>query len=89
VGNQLTLINLRTNDRVTIEVSPTMTLEEVTRILREQGIVKPEETVVYGKIMEDGSVQPLAISVVEDLLALQARGQRIGFIAHRLACISL
>ena len=89
MGNQLTLINLRTNDRVTIEVSPTMTLEEVTRILREQGIVKPEETVVYGKIMEDGSVQPLAISVVEDLLALQARGQRIGFIAHRLACISL
>jgi len=89
VGNQLTLINLRTNDRVTIEVSPTMTLEEVTQILREQGIIKPEETVVYGKIMEDGSVQPLAISVVEDLLALQARGQRIGFMAARLTSISL
>ena len=89
VGTQLTLINLRTEDRVTIQVSPNMTIEEVTKILRERGIVRPEETVVYGKITEDGAFRPLAISVVEDLLALQARGQRIGFVAHRLACVSL
>jgi hypothetical protein len=89
VGNQLTLIDLRTNKPITIEVSPNMAIEEVTRILRERvlrerGIVGPLETVVYGKITEDGSFQPLAISVVEDLLALQARGQRIGFMAFRV-----
>ena len=80
VGNQLTLIDLRTNKPITIEVLPTMTLEEVTRILREKGIVKPEETVLYGKIKEDGSLQPLYAYVVEDLLALQRRGQRIAII---------
>jgi len=84
VGNQLTLIDLRTNKPITIEVSPTMTLEEVTRNLREQGILGPMETVVYGKIMEDGSFQPLTTGVVEDLLALQTRGQRIGFMAARV-----
>jgi len=84
VGNQLTLIDQRTNKPITIEVSPNMAIEEVTRILRERGIVGPLETVVYGKITEDGSFQPLAISVVEDLLALQARGQRIGFMAQRV-----
>jgi len=84
VGNQLTLIDQRTNKPITIEVSPNMAIEEVTRILRERGIVGPLETVVYGKITEDGSFQPLAISVVEDLLALQARGQRIGFMAFRV-----
>jgi hypothetical protein len=90
VGTQLTLIDLRTKVRVTIQVSPNMAIEEVTKILRERGIVGPLETVVYGKIMEDGTFQPLAISVVEDLLALQARGQRIGFMAFRLdSCISL
>jgi len=43
--------------------------------------------VVYGRIREDGAFRPLAISVVEDLLALQARGQRIGFMAARLTSI--
>lgn len=84
VGNQLTLIDHRTNLRYAIQVSPTMTLEEVTRILRDQGIVKPEETVVYGKIKEDGSFQPLTTGVVEDLLALQTRGIPIGFMAQRI-----
>ena len=84
MGNQLTLIDQRTNGRVTIQVSPTMTLDEVTRILKEHGVVRPEETVVYGKITEDGSFQPLTTGVVEDLLALQARGQRIGFMAQRV-----
>jgi len=84
VGNQLTLINLRTNEPVTIEVSPTMTLDEVTRILKEQGIVQPQETVAYGKITEDGSFLPLTTGVVEDLQALQAKGQRIGFIPQRV-----
>ena len=84
VGNQLTLINMRTNDRVTIEVSPNMTLEEVTKILKDRGIVQQAETVVYGKIKEDGSLQPLTTGVVEDLLALQARGHRIGFVPQRV-----
>jgi len=84
MGNQLTLIDHRDNKKVTIQVSPTMTLEEVTRNLREQGIVQPEETVTYGKIKEDGSFQPLTTGVVEDLLALQTRGQRIGFMAQRI-----
>jgi len=84
VGNQLTLIDLRTNKPITIEVLPTMTLEEVTRILREKGIVKPEETVLYGKIKEDGSLQPLYAYVVEDLLALQTRGQRIAIVVARV-----
>jgi len=84
VGNQLTLIDNRDNKRVTIQVSPTMTLEEVTRILRERGIVQPAETVVYGKITEDGNLQPLTTSVVGDLLALQAGGERIGFMAQRV-----
>jgi len=84
MGNQLALIDHRDNKLVTIQVSPTMTLEEVTRILREKGIVKPEETVNYGKIKEDGTFQPLITGVVEDLLALQTRGQRIGFMAQRI-----
>ena len=84
MGNQLTLIDQRDNKQVTIQVSPTMTLDEVTRILREQGIVQPAETVVYGKITEDGSFRPLTTSVAEDLLALQAGGQRIGFMAQRV-----
>ena len=84
VGNQLTLIDLRTNKPITIQVSPTMTLEEVTRILREKGIVQPEETVLYGKIKEDGSLQPLYAYVVEDLLALQTRGQRIAIVVARV-----
>jgi len=84
VGNQLTLIDLRTNKPITIEVLPTMTLEEVTRILREKGIVQPEETVLYGKIKEDGSLQPLYAYVVEDLLALQTRGQRIAIVVARV-----
>jgi hypothetical protein len=61
-----------------------MSLEEVTRILRDKGIVQPEETVTYGKITEDGNFQPLPTFVVEDLLALQARGQRIGFMIIRV-----
>jgi len=85
VGNQLTLIDLRTNKPITIEVSPTMTLEEVTSILRERGIVQPVETVVYGKITEDGNFQPLTAYVVEGLLALQRRGQRIAIIVARLS----
>jgi len=84
MGNQLALIDHRDNKLVTIQVSPTMTLEEVTRILREKGIVQPEETVNYGKIKEDGTFQPLITGVVEDLLALQTRGQRIGFMAQRI-----
>ena len=84
MGNHLTLIDKRTNGQVIIQVSPTMTLDEVTQILREHGIVQPMETVIYGRIREDGAFRPLAISVVEDLLALQARGQRIGFVAHRI-----
>jgi hypothetical protein len=84
MGNQLTLIDQRTGGRVTLQVSPTMTLEELTRFLREQGVVRPEETVIYGKITGDGSFQPLTTGVVEDLLALQARGQRIGFMAQRV-----
>ena len=89
MGNQLTLIDKRTNGQVIIQVSPNMTIDEVTQILREHGIIRPGEMVVYGRIREDGAFRPLAISVVEDLLALQARGQRIGFVAHRLACVSL
>jgi hypothetical protein len=61
-----------------------MTLEEVTRILRDKGIVRPEETVNYGKITEGGSFLPLTTGVVEDLLALQRMGQRIGFMAQRV-----
>jgi hypothetical protein len=84
MGNQLTLIDQRTGGRVTLQVSPTMTLEELTRLLRERGIIRPDETVMYGKLAEDGSFQPLTTGVVEDLLALQARGQRIGFMAERV-----
>ena len=84
MGNHLTLIDKRTNGQVIIQVSPTMTLDEVTQILREHGIVQPMETVIYGRIREDGAFRPLAISVVEDLLALQARGERIAFMARRI-----
>ena len=84
MGNRLTLINLRTNEPVTIEVSPTMTLEEITRFLKEKGIVQQAETVTYGKITEDGSFLPLTTGVAEDLLALQTRGIRIGFTPQRV-----
>ena len=84
VGDQLTLIDLRTNKPITIEVLPTMTLEEVTRILREQGIVQPVETVGYVEITEDGNLQFLTAYVVEDLLALQTRGQRIAIVVARV-----
>ena len=84
VGTKLTLINLRTNDRVTIEVSPNMTLDEVTQILRDRGIVQRDETVVYYKIKEDGNMLPLNASVVGDLLALQTTGTSIGFMAQRI-----
>ena len=84
MGNQLTLIDARTNERYTIQVSPNMTLDEVTKILKDRGTVQQAETVVYGKIKEDGSLQPLTTGVVEDLLALQARGQRIGFVPQRV-----
>ena len=85
MGNQLTLIDLRTNGRINVQVSPTMTLEEVTRILRNKGIVQPEETVTYGKITEDGKFQPLTTGVVEDLLALQRNGQSVAIMVIRLA----
>jgi hypothetical protein len=55
MGNQLTLIDQRTGGRITLQVSPTMTLEELTRLLKERGIVQPDETVMYGKLTEDGS----------------------------------
>jgi len=84
VGNQLTLIDLRTNGRINVQVSPTMTLEEVTHILREQGIVQPGETVAYGKITEDGKFLPLTTSVVEDLLALQRNGQSVAIMVNRI-----
>jgi len=84
MGNQLTLINLRTNDRVTIEVSPNMTVDEVTKILRDRGIVRTEETVVYYKIKEDGNMLPLNATVAGDLLALQATGTPIGIMAQRI-----
>ena len=84
MGNQLTLIDKRTGGRVTIQVSPTMTLDEVTQILIEHGIIRPDEMVVYGRIREDGAFRPLNTWVVEDLLALQARGERIAFITARL-----
>ena len=84
MGNQLTLINLRTNDRVTIEVSPNMTIDEVTQILIEHGIVRKEETVVYYKIKEDGNMLPLNATVAGDLLALQATGTPIGIMAQRI-----
>ena len=84
MGTKLTLINLRTNDRVTIEVSPNMTLDEVTQILRDRGIVQRDETVVYYKIKEDGNMLPLNASVVGDLLALQTTGTSIGFMAQRI-----
>ena len=84
VGTQLTLIDQRTNLRYTIQVSPNMTLDEVTQILKERGIIQPAETVVYGKIKEDGTFQPLNASVVEDLLALQTKGTPIGFMAQRV-----
>jgi hypothetical protein len=84
VDNQLTLIDLRTNKPITIEVSPTMTLDDVTKILKEKGIVQQAETVLYGKIKEDGSLQPLNAYVVEDLLALQRRGQRIAIVVARV-----
>jgi len=84
VGNQLTLIDARTNERYTIQVSPNMTLDEVTKILKDRGTVQQAETVVYGKIKEDGSLQPLTTGVVEDLLALQTKGTPIGFMAQRV-----
>ena len=84
MGNQLTLIDKRTNGQVIIQVSPTMTLDEVTQILKEYGIIRPGETVTYGRIREDGTFQALNTGVVEDLLALQTRGERIAFITLRL-----
>jgi len=84
VGNQLTLIDARTNERYTIQVSPNMTLDEVTKILKDRGTVQQAETVVYGKIKQDGSLQPLTTGVVEDLLALQTKGTPIGFMAQRV-----
>ena len=84
MGNQLTLIDARTNERYTIQVSPNMTLDEVTKILKDRGSVQQAETVVYGKIKEDGSLQPLTTGVVEDLLALQTKGTPIGFMAQRV-----
>ena len=84
MGNQLTLIDARTNERYTIQVSPNMTLDEVTKILKDRGTVQQAETVVYGKIKEDGSLQPLTTGVVEDLLALQTKGTPIGFMAQRV-----
>jgi hypothetical protein len=61
-----------------------MSLEEVTRILRDKGIVQPEETVTYGKITEDGKFQPLTTGVVEDLLALQRNGQSVAIMVNRI-----
>jgi hypothetical protein len=61
-----------------------MTLDEVTRILKDRGIVEPVETVLYVKITEDGTFQPLIAYVVEDLLALQRRGQRIAIVVARV-----
>ncbi len=84
MGNQLTLINARTNERYTIQVSPGMTLDDVTKILKDRGIVQQAETVLYGKIKEDGTLQPLTTGVVEDLLALQTKGTPIGFMAQRI-----
>ena len=84
MGNQLTLIDARTNERYTIQVSPNMTLDEVTKILKDRGTVQQAETVVYGKIKQDGSLQPLTTGVVEDLLALQTKGTPIGFMAQRV-----
>jgi len=84
MGNQLTLTDQRTGGRVTIQVSPTMTLDEVTQILREHGVVQAQETVIYGKIKGDGTFQALNTGVVEDLLALQTRGERIAFMARRI-----
>ena len=74
MGRQtLTLLDRATGRRVTVEVDPTWTTEELKRELERKGIVSPGDTVAFFKPDRDGEV-PINSHTVQDLLTLQSMG---------------
>ncbi len=82
MGSQrLILRDVRNNSTMEINVDPNMTLDELTNVLRQRGIISRDESVIYGIIGPDGKLQPVNATMVSDLLAAQSAGRHRG-----LAC---
>ena len=81
---RLQLVDVRSNSPITLEVDPETSIDELVRMLKEQGVVQPAEAVTFGKVRSDGTLEPLNPSTAGDLLALAARGVRVGFEARRI-----
>jgi len=70
---QLTLLDRATGRRVTVEVDPTWTIDELYQELIRRGIVSPGETIAFYKPGNNGEA-PINSTAVQDLLTLQNRG---------------
>jgi metal-sulfur cluster biosynthetic enzyme len=74
MGRQtLTLLDRATGRRVTVEVDPTWTIDELYQELKRRGIVSPGQTIAFYKPDRDGEA-PINSTAVQDLLTLQNRG---------------
>jgi metal-sulfur cluster biosynthetic enzyme len=71
---QLTLLDRATGRRVTVEVDPTWTIEEMKRDMERKGIIGPGETIAFYKPGNNGELVPINSTAVQDLLTLQNRG---------------
>jgi len=71
---QLTLLDRATGRRVTVEVDPTWTIDELYQELKRSGYVDPTETVVFLKPGNNGELVPINSTAVQDLLTLQNTG---------------
>jgi hypothetical protein len=71
---QLTLIDKATGRRVTVEVDPSWTIEELYQELKRRGIVGQNETIAFYKPGNNGELVPINSNTVQDLLTLQNMG---------------
>jgi metal-sulfur cluster biosynthetic enzyme len=71
---QLTLLDRATGRRVTVEVDPTWTTEEMKREMERKGIIGPGETIAFYKPGNNGELVPINSNTVQDLLTLQNMG---------------
>ena len=71
---QLTLLDRATGRRVTVEVDPTWTIDEMKRDMERRGTIGPGETIAFYKPGNNGELVPINSNTVQDLLTLQNMG---------------
>jgi len=85
VKTLLILTNARGGGTVAVEVEPDMNVSDLAEKLKEEGVVRREESVIFGKIdEEDGRFKESTVTKVRDLIEAADAGEIVAFQADRM-----